>query len=57
MNQIDKESDLFRYPFGISVKKGDALLDTPKQFIINIFIEKLIELNPNSYSQNRMHMR
>lgn len=55
MNQIDKESDSFRYPFGISVKKGDALLDTPKQFIINVFIEKQTHIDLVAFA-NKMEV-
>ncbi|MGQ7866193.1 hypothetical protein [Bacillus sp. WC2502] len=55
MNQIDKESDSFRYPFGISVKKGDAFLDTPKQFNINIFIEKQTHIDLVAFA-NKMEV-
>lgn len=55
MNQIDKESDSFRYPFGISVKKGDVFLDTSKQFIINVFIEKQTHIDLVAFA-NKMEV-
>ncbi|ASF30712.1 MULTISPECIES: hypothetical protein [Bacillus amyloliquefaciens group] len=55
MNQIDKESDSFRYPFGISVKKGEAFLDTPKQFTINMFIEKQTHIDLVAFA-NKMEV-
>lgn len=55
MNEIDKESDSFRYPFGISVKKSDPLFHTTKQFIIKAFIEKQTHIDLVAFA-NKMEI-
>lgn len=48
MNDIDKGSDSFRYPFGISAKKGD-------QFIIKTFIERQTHIDLVAFA-NKMEI-
>lgn len=55
MNEIDKESDSFRYPFGISVKKDVPLSHTTKQFIIKTFIEKQTHIDLVAFA-NKMEI-
>lgn len=51
MNDIDKESDSFRYPFGITVSKKDNFFDTKKHFGIKVFFEKQTHVNLIAFAE------
>jgi hypothetical protein len=53
MNEIDKESDSFRYPFGITVKRDDFFSD--KQFGIKLFFEKQTHIDLVAFA-NKMEV-
>lgn len=56
MSLIDKESDSFRYPFGITVvKDDDPFSEKPKQYAIKPFIEKQTHIDLVAFA-NKMEI-
>jgi hypothetical protein len=53
MNDIDKESDSFRYPFGITMEKD--LFDSQKHFGIKLFFERQTHINLLAFA-NKMEI-
>lgn len=53
MNKIDKESDAFRYPFGITEVK-EEFSSVPKKFVIKNFVEKQTHVNLRSFAQKML---
>jgi hypothetical protein len=45
ISAIDKESDSFRYPFGISIEKAIIYFETTKKFSIKSVFEKQTQIN------------
>lgn len=55
INQIDKASDSFRYPFGIFIEKRDSIFDSTKKYSITSIFDKQTHINLLAFA-NKMEV-
>ncbi|WP_418791513.1 hypothetical protein [Phosphitispora sp. TUW77] len=55
INAMDKQSDSFRYPFGISVEKKDLLFEVQKKYSIKLIFDEQTHINLVAFA-NKMEI-